>query len=47
MATKAGECARRLFDELTSYQCGDQEDKFGWLWPAEGLVAEDANLPSN
>lgn len=43
----AGECARRLFDELTSYQCGDQEDKFGWLWPAEGLVAEDANLPSN
>ncbi|PWY99735.1 branched-chain amino acid aminotransferase II [Testicularia cyperi] len=40
----AGDCARRLFDELTSYQCGDQEDKFGWLWPAEGIVAEDANV---
>ncbi|EST05410.1 Aminotransferase, class IV [Kalmanozyma brasiliensis GHG001] len=40
----AGECAQRLFDELTSYQCGDQPDKFGWLWPEEGIVAEDANL---
>ncbi len=40
----AGECSQRLFNELTSYQCGDQEDKFGWLWPAEGVVAEDANL---
>ncbi|SPC62603.1 related to branched-chain amino acid aminotransferase [Ustilago sp. UG-2017b] len=40
----AGECSQRLFDELTSYQCGDQEDKFGWLWPAEGIVAEDAKI---
>ncbi|KAJ1026699.1 hypothetical protein NDA16_002297 [Ustilago loliicola] len=40
----AGECSQRLFDELTSYQCGDQEDRFGWLWPAEGIVAEDANI---
>lgn len=40
----AGECAQRLFDELTSYQCGDQPDKFGWLWPEQGIVAEDANL---
>lgn len=35
----------RLFaDTVTSYQCGDQEDKFGWLWPAEGIVAEDAKI---
>ncbi len=29
---------------VTSYQCGDQPDKFGWLWPEQGIVAEDANL---
>ncbi|KAN0061661.1 hypothetical protein ACQY0O_005652 [Thecaphora frezii] len=42
----AGEGARTLFDQLTSYQCGDQEDVFGWLWPANGIVAEDA-LPAS
>lgn len=40
----AGECSQRLFEELTSYQCGDREDKFGWLWPSEGIVAEDAKV---
>ncbi|PWN50180.1 branched-chain amino acid aminotransferase [Violaceomyces palustris] len=37
----AGANAQRLFDELTSYQCGDQPDQFGWLWPAEGISAQD------
>ncbi|EPQ28701.1 uncharacterized protein PFL1_04004 [Pseudozyma flocculosa PF-1] len=43
----AGEGAKVLFDQLTSYQCGDQEDVFGWLWPAEGIVAEDASAASS
>jgi branched-chain amino acid aminotransferase len=29
-------------DAVTSYQCGDLPDEFGWNWPKEGIVAEDA-----
>ncbi|PWO01399.1 branched-chain amino acid aminotransferase II [Tilletiopsis washingtonensis] len=38
----AGENAVALWKELTSYQCGDLPDEFGWNWPKEGIVAEDA-----
>lgn len=38
----AGANAVKLWSELTSYQCGDSEDTFGWLWPKEGIMPEDA-----
>ncbi|PWN39825.1 branched-chain amino acid aminotransferase II [Ceraceosorus guamensis] len=38
----AGPLSRQMWTELTSFQCGDREDIFGWLWPKEGIVAEDA-----
>ena len=27
---------------VTSQQCGDRNDDFGWLWPSEGIDASDA-----
>ncbi|KAI8337100.1 branched-chain amino acid aminotransferase [Chlamydoabsidia padenii] len=35
--TEIGEGFARLYKEYRGIQSGDQEDTFGWMWPAEGL----------
>lgn len=31
----------KLMSELTGIQSGDNEDKFGWLWPKEGVQPDN------